>query len=222
MKKIKSSLFILTCMAVIVSMTACLGNDDENDIPYENLTPAEKKTAIQAIKGTYSGKVFFYNPYATTTAEIDSTEVSWTVTETDSLFQTNNIPVSIFANYVDDMNHKNILQAGGNVKFQTTVHPNNIERTSDKVYYLFSLKDDNSLATTIQHEGVPHSVTVNFANIIYFYDSHNVSRAYFPYADYWLNKFMLRLYVSSIVIDGFTYDIINSQKIKTFTFSGTK
>ena len=125
-------------------------------------------------------------------------------------------------NYVDDMNHKNILQAGGNVTFQTTVHPNNIERTSDKVYYLFSLKDDNSLATTIQHEGVPHSVTVNFANIIYFYDSHNVSRAYFPYADYWLNKFMLRLYVSSIVIDGFTYDIINSQKIKTFTFSGTK
>ena len=27
--------------------------DDEPDIPYENLTPAEKKAAIQAIKGNY-------------------------------------------------------------------------------------------------------------------------------------------------------------------------
>ena len=138
MKTFKHKFFILTCLTVVASMTACLGSDDEPDIPYENLTPAEKKAAIQAIKGNYFGKVFFYNPYATTTSQIDSTEVNWTVTETDSMFHAISIPVSIFANYVDDMNHKNILQAGGNAAFRTTLHPNNIEKTNDGTYYLFS------------------------------------------------------------------------------------
>ena len=222
MKAFKHKFFILTCLTVVASMTACLGSDDEPDIPYENLTPAEKKAAIQAIKGNYFGKVFFYNPYATTTSQIDSTEVNWTVTETDSMFHAISIPVSIFANYVDDMNHKNILQAGGNAAFRTTLHPNNIEKTNDGTYYLFSLKEDNTLTATIDYEGTPHSLTVTFADIVTFYDDSGKPRAYFPFVQYWLNKFTMKLYVSTVVIDGATYDILNSMKVKTFTFNGTK
>ena len=87
---------------------------------------------------------------------------------------------------------------------------------------MFSLKEDNTLTATIEYEGNPHSLTVTFADIVTFYDPSGKPQVQFPFVQYWLNKFTMKLYVSTVVIDGATYNILNSMKVKTFTFNGTK
>lgn len=208
-------------LSAVLLMSSCLSDEDE-PTGLKELTPAEKQAAIQNAQGTYSGKIFFYNPISESTEQTDSMEINWRVTESDSVFYTNEFPLSIFANYMEDMDVKNILQAAGKAEFQTTIHPYMKENLEKYTYYIFSMERNNSISATMEYAGNVHVIAVKFANSVVFYDSNGNPNTYSPFVESWQSKQAVRLYLESITVDGKTTDVINSVKRKSIVLTGNK
>lgn len=105
MKRIKTILLALGCIAA-VSLTSCLSDNDSNN-DQEGLTKAEVDQCFAIMRGTYNGKVLFAaknpdNPLD----QIDTLDISWTVADTTLVVK--QLPPAIIK---DKINDKKIQEA---------------------------------------------------------------------------------------------------------------
>lgn len=97
MKKNKV-LFWAACLFSVLSFTSCL-SDEENDVRNKQMTPAERVTAYNTVRGSYNGKMKYFK-YSTDGRRVtDSLNISCEVTG-DTTLVLKNIPTSLLVDKV--------------------------------------------------------------------------------------------------------------------------
>lgn len=201
MEKKRLLFIILICWVVGMSITSCLGSDDnENKVTVlYPLTKEQKAAQLRDMAGLYNGYIYFTND---TTGLNDSIPMSWTVTAPDSTFRINNFPVKVLANGVSDLsmrklfNNENVREVSGNII------PYVNEFNKDNYYTYMVMPANYALAFTIQEGETQHQVNVEFANQMAAY----TSTSYYPVVfysngEYSKSQMLAFLLVKTIKVD---------------------
>ncbi len=151
MKRLKNTILVMACFVTLsTALTACIGNDNEDNYVYTPLTPAEKSAQINNMAGTYSGKALLYLSDGYRLSKKDSADITLTVA-TDSTLRINNFPLRLLTHQLTNEALKTA------VKTQTTAFishmflykPFGIERqiTNHQDFYFFNLWNASLSAT---------------------------------------------------------------------------
>ncbi|MCR5077781.1 MAG: DUF4840 domain-containing protein [Prevotella sp.] len=105
----KSKLLSLAfCLLAAMSLTSCLGDDDENKVT--QLTPGEIKMAFNVIKGSYTGYVYFLSVDEKQKQVRDSVKATWEI-PTDSTLIIKGFKSSLLAKNITDAKMKTAIEA---------------------------------------------------------------------------------------------------------------
>lgn len=119
MRKLKFFSLIVCCLAAMsLTFSSCSDDDDNNG----SLSPKDYQTAFNAVRGSYSGKVYFPVPDEKTNKYVtDSATVSWSI-QKDSAMTIHNFPVAALgANVADSAAREAIMsQAPQDIKCAIT------------------------------------------------------------------------------------------------------
>ncbi|MCI7309729.1 MAG: DUF4840 domain-containing protein [Prevotella sp.] len=120
MKRLKNTILVMACFVTLsTALTACIGNDNEDNYVYTPLTPAEKSAQINNMAGTYRGKALLYLSDGYRLSKKDSADITLTVA-TDSTLRINNFPLRLLTHQLTNEALKTA------VKTQTTAFISNI------------------------------------------------------------------------------------------------
>ena len=97
MKALK--IFSVACCMAAVCLTSCIG-DDSSEV--KNLTQGEIATCLNAVRGTHLGKVYYSAPTQKDVNNVDSVELSWTIS-TDSTMTIHDFPARLLAHNIDSV-----------------------------------------------------------------------------------------------------------------------
>jgi hypothetical protein len=100
MKALK--IFSVACCMAAVGLTSCIGDDNNNSSA--GLTPSQIATCLNAVRGSHSGKMYYYAPTTKNVNNTDSAEVSWTIT-TDSTMTIHDFPARALAQNIDSVSN---------------------------------------------------------------------------------------------------------------------
>jgi hypothetical protein len=92
-------LFSVACCMAAVCFTSCIG-DDSSEV--KTLTPGEIATCLNTVRGTHMGKVYYSAPTQKDVRNVDSVEISWTIS-TDSTMTIHDFPARLLAHNIDSI-----------------------------------------------------------------------------------------------------------------------
>ena len=108
MKRTKSYLWaIIGLLTVALTVTSCM-KDEKDDYVYVPLTQAQKTMQINAMAGSFEGKMSLFSPNGTRFERIDSTDIKLTITN-DSTLSITNFPLKLVAREVTEKKLKETL-----------------------------------------------------------------------------------------------------------------
>jgi len=197
------TLCMLCIVAVSFSLTSCLDDDDDNNnYETEVLTAAEKTLQMNAMQGFYSSYLYFDND---TTNAIDSVSTTWYINASDSVLSCQEFPVKSLANCVSHSDVKELLKIAPDQHFNAVLHPYyNINK--DSGYYTFyMIPEENSLTFTVEKDGTPHVVTLNYATSVTTYNGYGQQILVYSTGAYYNSKISIYLLIKDINIDYTSY-----------------
>ena len=188
---------------VITSMTACLGNDDDNNnYQIKPLTPTEKAAQMLDMSGEYNGKLYFIND---TTFVNDSVNISWSVNAFDSIMTIRNFPVRVLANGISEPITRTLLLSGGEFDMRAMLHPyaNNFKTEGHYTFYMLPI--DYTASFSIIDGEKTHSGTVTFTSQMTAYSSYAQESIFYATGEYYQRQFAGYLLIKSVSVDDLSY-----------------
>lgn len=203
MKKLSNLFIIFACFISAMSLTSCLGDDDDNGIDPE--TYRRYLTSMSGIyygssSGIYQNKIYFYNDTISKENKTDSImDIRGAINSADSTFTITGVPGRVFAKELGD-DHKDLKEALENAPNQSIT--GKIILTSIQQYVYFMVYPVSVTYPSLTYGGNTHKVTVRFWNPslnlgLYGYVDKNSREA-----------LQFNIYVADIVIDDNTNNAI--------------
>lgn len=193
----------LLCAVIITSMSACLGNDDDNNsYQVKPLTPNEKAAQMIDMSGDYAGYLHFTND---TTSYNDSISIAWRISPFDSILTIHNFPVKVFANGITEPKTRSLLLSGEEFELRAMLHPyaNNFKTEG---YYTFSmLPIDLTASFNILEDETLHSCKVTFTSQMIAYSSYGMESVYYSTGEYYQKQFAAYLLVKDVTVDNSSF-----------------
>lgn len=232
MKRFLGNILLAICFCMsVISFSSCLG-DDGNDSSQKVLTHSEKALYVQAVSGSYTGKLYYYPDYnyenSSSSYKADSVSMSWNASvmaDTLGTCYSFSYPVSVIGKYsvlISDATTREILKAAAPQKFVSILVP---IYYSDSYYTFYMLPNiDGKAATssssalqqlsyTVTYNGSDHNVILYFAN--YFGSTSSYYSSQYPVVVYLpsTHQFVGTILLSKVVVDGKSFDLLATQTI---------
>lgn len=159
--------YTLLCCTIAMSLTACLGDDDNEDTSLE--LQVQTKQLVADMQGVYSGRL-------TTTNKDTLYDVKWKV---DTVLHALDVPDTLFAKCIlDRESNLQLIEAlSKDTKTDILAPLVYAQQKSDdgqiRAFYLYPY----TLSKTLSYGGSNHTVNFVFANYPYSYGFYNYNRA---------------------------------------------
>jgi len=164
----KRYLVYLTLFATVVfSMTSCLKVDEEDEDDYVELTAAQKSQQIAAVQGSYTGKIYGFNPYLNT---IDSLECTMFANDT---ILTLNVSKKMFTSIATSTTNKLITEENSWIQSKHVLRPYYNETEGRYSFSIYptneSLNFDININEKASHMTVYYSAYYQYSAYNYLY-----------------------------------------------------
>lgn len=193
----KKLYYFMLCMAIGLSATSCLSDDDDKN---NNgvLTKAQIEAQLQAMWGTYSGDVLFIND---STEQVDSLPINWQMVPYDSILVVNNFPLKLLAQGITSPEKRNVLMQDGYETLTATVYPYAINTTTEGLYAFWVIPRDYKMEFTTEYEGANHDVEVEFTDFMTAYSDPYTTTQFYANGMYLQGKMQWYALVKSVTVD---------------------
>lgn len=200
MKKFKFLSFLMCCMSALL-VTSCLSDDDDSD---RGLTPEQQGLCLNAIRGSYTGKLIYpsENP-ANSTDKTDTLNTSCVVNPMDTTVVLYNFPAELVAKWIKDGEVKDALMDASeqDVKSKLYFYQNNP--------YIGFLTIPLPVEYDVFYGGAAHKVTAIFYSGQYSYGIHSAS----------LKQMQIQYILGAVCLDGDTKtNLMNTSAYPAFLF----
>lgn len=200
-KTFKMAAFALCGMAMM-SLTACLnGGDEGQEIRYKQISNTERAVIMNAVKGNYTGKLYFRKSHIEN--KYDSINVAWTITA-DTMLVIDRFPVKAVSGLVQagtELQNKISKADPAEVKMKVQLPSYLLEDYYTKGYYLANpiagepidvrCDDTNGKLTFANHIETGNIQTQRLSQLL---EQNN-------------GKQVIRLLIERITLDNQTYEI---------------
>lgn len=189
------------CCLAIAMLTSCLNDDNE----YSPITPEEKATAFNAIKGTYKGSLIYPSVNANDPTDTkDTLQTTWEINN-DSTILIRNFPIELLATNITNENLAEALRS---------VLPRDIKChiTFNQVSPVMFFVNPDAQTFALDYSDKTHVVTVAMmSNNIYSVGSYDATE----------KTMQMQIVESGIYVNGILQSNMLSEAVG-FAFKGTK
>ncbi len=195
--KIKS---ILAACFAAMALTSCLDNDD--NVTYQVLTDAQKRTQMMDATGNYSGWAYINNQ---STSKLDSAAVTWKLNYGDSSLVVNDFPYALLSKLLTNTKDIETVAALSSNPYKTMIMPYYIGTESYYAFNTMPLRQSETFTAT--SDTANSEVKISFANMLYAANNSMVILT--PRAAYKVSDGMMQFYVliDQVVVNKTVYSL---------------
>lgn len=216
MKKLNSLFIILLCCVGAMSVTSCLGDDDDY-----GLDPETYRQYLTLMSGMYYGsssdwvyknKIYYYNDTITDKKNPEKEDsivnISLAISAQDSTYAISNVPGKIFTKELSD-EHKDLRDAINNAPNQVLRGKIDLKQISNSIVYFWTYPLSITYPS-LTYGGKTHKVTLRFYN-------PSLSMGIYGNAGNGKQAVQFNIYLADIIIDDDVNNPINICKQATET-----
>lgn len=198
MKKFKFLSFLMCCMSALL-VTSCLNDDDDS-----GLTPEQQGICLNAIKGSYTGKLIYPSENQTNSKDqTDTLDMTCVVNPIDTTVVLYNFPAQLVAKWIKDGEVKDALMDA------------TVQNVRSKMYfytnspYIGFMMYPMPVEYNVFYDGKSHKVTAYFYSGQYSYGIHSAAQ----------KQMQLQYILGAIVLDDDTQNnLMNTSAYPAFLF----